>query len=200
MVSRLDQVAYEESGFGRGHLGGSVLHGRPSGCPGVAEGEVVSTFDDFIGRVLSSEGGYVNDARDPGGETKFGIAKRSYPSVDIKSLTREDAIGIYRRDFWARVQGDKLPRAFAFQVLDAAVNHGIGNAVRWMQRAAGAADDGIVGPMTLALVARADPADLVLKFNSERLRFYAKLSTFDAFGRGWVNRVAANLDYAAGDN
>lgn len=160
----------------------------------------MSPFDFFIGRVLSNEGGYVNDPSDPGGETKFGIAKRSYQSVDIKSLTREDAIAIYKRDFWDSVQGDKLPRQFAFQALDAAVNHGIGNAVRWMQRAAGVADDGIIGPLTLAAVGRSDPNDLVLKFNAERLRFYAKLSTFDAFGRGWVNRVAGNLDYAAGDN
>lgn len=160
----------------------------------------MSTFDDFIGRVLTHEGGYVNDPRDPGGETKFGIAKRSYPSVDIKGLTREAAIDIYRRDFWNRVQGDKLPRQFAFQALDAAVNHGIGNAVRWMQRAASVADDGIVGPMTLAAVGRAEPADLVLQFNAQRLRFYASLSTFDAFGRGWIRRVADNLAYAAEDN
>ncbi len=160
----------------------------------------MSAFDDFIGRVLTHEGGYVNDPLDPGGETKFGIAKRSYPHVDIKALTRDQAITIYRRDFWDRAQGEKLPRSFAFQALDAAVNHGIGNAVRWMQRAAKVADDGIIGPMTLAAVGRTDPADLVLRFNAERLRFYAKLSTFDAFGRGWVNRVAANLDYAAEDN
>lgn len=160
----------------------------------------MSAFDDFIGRVLSHEGGYVCDPRDPGGETRFGIAKRSYPHVDVKGLTRDQAIAIYRRDFWDRVQGDKLPRAFAFQALDAAVNHGIGNAVRWMQRAAGVADDGVIGPMTLAAVGRTDPADLVLHFNAERLRFYAKLSTFDAFGRGWINRVAGNLDFAAGDN
>lgn len=160
----------------------------------------MSTFEDFIGRVLTSEGGYVNDPRDPGSETKFGISKRSYPHIDIKGLTRDQAVSIYRSDFWERVQGEKLPRAFAFQVLDAAVNHGIGNAVRWMQRAAGVADDGIIGPLTLAAVGRADASDLVLRFNGERLRFYAKLSTFDAFGRGWINRVAGNLDHAAEDN
>lgn len=158
------------------------------------------SFDTYIDRVLSHEGGYVNDSRDPGGETKFGIAKRSYPNVDIRNLTREGAIEIYRRDFWARVQGDRLPRAFAFQALDAAVNHGIGNAVRWMQRAAGVADDGVVGPITLAAVARTEPADLVLAFNAERLEFYAKLTTFDVFGRGWTRRVAGNLRYAAKDN
>lgn len=160
----------------------------------------MSQFDAIIDRVLSHEGGYVNDPRDPGGETKFGIAKRSYPNLDIRALTREQAVEIYRRDFWQRVQGDKLPRAVAFQVLDAAVNHGAGNAVRWLQRAAGVADDGVIGPISLAAVSRADPADLVLLFNAERLSFYTKLSTFDAFGRGWANRVAGNLRYAAGDN
>lgn len=158
------------------------------------------SFDVFIERVLSHEGGYVNDPRDPGGETKFGIAKRSYPNTDIKALTRQQAIEIYRRDFWARVQGEKLPAEVAFQVLDAAVNHGPGNAIRWLQRAAGVADDGAFGPISLAAVRRASAADLVLKFNAERLRFYRKLSAFDAFGRGWIDRVATNLDHAATDN
>lgn len=157
-------------------------------------------FRDYIERVLTHEGGYVNDPRDPGGETKWGIAKRSYPQLDIKSLTREDAIAIYERDFWQRVQGDRLPGPFAFQALDAAVNHGIGNSVRWLQRAAGVADDGIIGPVTLAAVARQEAADLVLNFNAERLEFYAKLQNFDAFGRGWARRVAGNLRYAAQDN
>lgn len=160
----------------------------------------MTTFNSLIERVLSHEGGYVNLASDPGGETKWGISKRSYPHLNIKELTRQDAIAIYERDFWQRVQGEKLPRPFAFQALDAAVNHGIGNAVRWMQRAAGVADDGVIGPMTLAAISRAEPADLVLLFNAERLEFYAKLKTFDHFGRGWVNRTAGNLRHAARDN
>ena len=157
-------------------------------------------FDQAFERLIGHEGGYVADSRDPGGETKFGISKRAYPHLDIKALTLHDAKDIYRRDFWQRVRGDELPREFAFQALDAAVNHGIGNAVRWMQRAAGVADDGVIGPVTLAAVQRAQPADLVLRFNAERLRFYAKLTTFSTFGRGWVNRVAGNLDHAAADN
>lgn len=160
----------------------------------------MSQFDQIINRVLAHEGGYVNDPRDPGGETQWGISKRSYPKLNIRALTRAEAVEIYRRDFWQRVQGDRLPRAFAFQGLDAAVNHGIGNAVRWLQRAAGVADDGVIDPRTLAAVAAQDPADLVLLFNAERLEFYTKLSTFDTFGRGWTRRVAGNLRYAAQDN
>lgn len=160
----------------------------------------MSTFDDLIGRVLSNEGGYVFNVQDPGGETKFGISKRSYPNVDIKNLTRDAAIAIYRTDFWDRVSGDQLPRSFVFQALDAAVNHGIENAVRWMQRAAGVADDGHIGPATLAAIGRADSRDLVLLFNAERLEFYASLQKFDVFGRGWIRRDAMNLRYAAQDN
>ena len=160
----------------------------------------MKAFDLLVERVLSHEGGYVNDPRDPGQETRWGISKRAYPHLDIRNLTRAQAVDIYRRDFWQRVRGDELPREFAFQALDAAVNHGIGNAVRWMQRAAGVADDGVIGPVTLAAVQRAQAADLVLRFNAERLRFYAKLTTFATFGRGWVNRVAGNLEHAAADN
>ncbi|AVU02496.1 hypothetical protein EBA05_08590 [Xanthomonas oryzae pv. oryzae] len=160
----------------------------------------MSQFDSLIGRVLSHEGGYVNDPRDPGGETQWGISKRAYPELNIRALTRDQAIEIYRRDYWARVQGDKLPAAVAFQVLDAAVNHGVGTATRWLQRAVGVADDGVIGPSTLAAIVAVPAADLVLLFNAERLEFYAKLSNFDAFGKGWTRRVAGNLRLAALDN
>lgn len=157
-------------------------------------------FSKLVERVLSHEGGYVNNPKDPGGETQWGIAKRSYPNVDIRRLTREGAIAIYRRDFWERVQGDKLPPEIAFQAFDAAVNHGVGNAVRWLQRAAGVADDGHIGPVTLSAIKKAQRADLVLNFNAVRLEFYANLSTFPTFGRGWTRRVAGNLRHAATDN
>lgn len=157
-------------------------------------------FDQLIERVLSHEGGYVNHPKDPGGETNWGIAKRSYPDLNIRMLTRAQAIAIYKRDFWDRVQGDKLPPEFAFQAFDAAVNHGIGNAVRWMQRAAGVADDGIIGPVTLAAIKRTPASDLVLLFNAVRLEFYTMLSTWPTFGKGWTRRVAGNLRLAAEDN
>lgn len=158
------------------------------------------SFERAIDRVLLHEGGYVNHPSDPGGETNFGIAKRSYPKLNISKLTRADAVAIYRRDFWDAVHGDLLPPSFAFQALDAAVNHGIGNAVRWMQRAAQVADDGVFGPVTLGAIRNASAGDLVLRFNAIRLDFYSRLSTFDIFGRGWVRRVAENLTYAAADN
>lgn len=160
----------------------------------------MSRFPAYIERVLGHEGGYVNNPADPGGETRWGIAKRSYPNLNIKALTREAAIEIYHRDFWERVHGDELPQALAFQALDAAVNHGIGNAVRWLQSAAGVAPDGFFGPVTRAGIRALSENDLLLRFNGIRLDFYTRLSTWPVFGRGWARRVAANLMFAAEDN
>lgn len=71
-------------------------------------------------------GDYVNDARDPGGETNFGISKRSYPRVNIRDLTRDDAVAIYRRDFWDASNCDALPAKLAVALFDCAVNQGPG--------------------------------------------------------------------------
>lgn len=156
-------------------------------------------FREYIDRILTSEGGYVNNPADPGGETKWGIAKRSYPKVDIANLTREQAIQIYHDDFWLRIGGDTLKPSILYQVLDASVNHGIGNGLRMLQRAVGALDDGHIGGVTLSLIAGTDPGDLILRFNAERIEFYTRLTTFTTFGRGWCNRVAVNLRFGAKD-
>lgn len=166
-------------------------------------GSILSEYDQFNGyieRILKHEGGYVNHPTDPGGETKYGISKRTYPTVDIRNLSRESAKQIYYRDFWLPLQAWELPNEFAFQALDAAVNHGHDNALRWIQRAVGVADDGRVGPTTLSGIRNTSPEDLVLGFNAERLEFYTKLSTFNTFGRGWVRRIADNLRHARSDN
>lgn len=157
-------------------------------------------FDQFIDRLLSHEGGYVNHSSDPGGETQWGISKRSYPSLNIKKLTREDAVAIYRRDFWEASGADKMPPAVGFQLLDAAVNSGIGQANRWLQKAAGVADDGVIGPISRKAIAAADPNDLILWFLAERLDFMSRLAGWQAFGKGWARRIAQNLRFAAEDN
>lgn len=160
----------------------------------------MNEFIRYMDRVLGSEGGYVNNPQDPGGETNWGIAKRSYPKVDIKRLTREQALAIYKRDFWDRLHADEIVPAFTFQLLDAAVNSGSDTAIRWMQRAAGVADDGHWGPATRAAVIATCPADLVLLFLAARLEFMTGLVKWPAFGKGWARRIAANLRFAAEDN
>lgn len=105
-----------------------------------------------------------------------------------------DAKAIYRRDFWDRAQCDRLPPDLAFDLFDAAVNSGIGQAIRWLQRSVGVADDGYVGPLTLgALVRNDDPSAVQARFNGHRLAFMTNLSTWQTFGKGWARRIAANL-------
>lgn len=151
------------------------------------------TFDEAFDRLIDHEGGYVNDPKDPGGETKFGISKRQYPGLDIKNLTREDARLIYGSDYWGRARCDELLPSVAYQVFDGAVNSGIENSVRWLQRALGVADDGHVGPTTMCAASNMDACQTIRLFNAERLIFLTKLTTFDRFGRGWTRRVADNL-------
>jgi lysozyme family protein len=158
------------------------------------------TFDQAFDRLISNEGGYVNNPADPGGETQWGISKRSYPNVDIKNLTRAQAKEIYRVDFWARGSMQQFDGAVAFQVFDAAVNHGIETAVRMLQRAAGVADDGHIGPVSIAAVTARSVTDVLMLFIAERIRFWTRLSTWSTFSKGWANRAADDLVYAAEDS
>lgn len=156
-------------------------------------------FEQAIERVLGHEGGYVNDPADPGGETQWGISKRSYPHVDIKALTRDEAIAIYRRDFWARVHADELFDGVAFQCLDLAVNSGVETAVRLLQRALDVADDGHFGPHTAAAAAAMSEPAQIMRLCAERLDFMRRLKNWPQFGAGWAGRVAGNLRYGAED-
>lgn len=150
-------------------------------------------FDQCFDKLISHEGGYVNHPTDPGGETNYGISKRAYPSLDIKALTLADAKAIYKRDYWDRAQCDQLPSQLSYLVFDAAVNSGIGQSIRFLQRAVGVADDGVMGAITLSAIKRLDAENLCARFLGQRLEFMTKLSTFDVFGKGWARRVADQL-------
>lgn len=156
-------------------------------------------FDQAFDRLISNEGGYVNNPADPGGETKFGISKRSYPRVDIKNLSRDQAKQIYKTDFWDRGAMDQYDPAIAFQVFDAAVNHGIETAIRLLQRAAGVADDGHIGQVTIAAIKSKTVTDMLMLFIAYRIRYWTKLSAWATFGKGWANRAADDLVFAAED-
>ena len=161
------------------------------------------TFDVAFERLIGHEGGYANHPEDPGGETNWGITLRTAREAgymgNMRDLTREQAREIYRVAYWQRARCDEFDGAIAFQVFDAAVNHGIGNSIRFLQRAAGVADDGVIGPVTMAAINAMTVTDLLARFNAARLNFYTKLSTWPSFGKGWARRVAGNLNYAADD-
>lgn len=157
-------------------------------------------FLTAINRVLGHEGGYVNNPKDPGGETNWGISKRSYPNVSISTLTRNQAVAIYYRDFWLKAHCEELSDGAGYQLVDSAVNSGISQSIRFMQRALGVAEDGVYGPVTLEAMRKNTETDFIMLFLAERLDFMTKLKGWETFGRGWARRIAANLRYGAQDS
>lgn len=154
-------------------------------------------FDQAFDRLLGHEGGYVNDPRDPGGETNWGItiavARAEGYKGAMRDLPRDTAKSIYRARYWAAVRADELPDSVRFDVFDAAVNHGVSQAAKWLQRAVGTTPDGVIGAVTVAATRTAGPL-LGAKFNAIRLRFYTDLATWPVHGKGWARRVASNLE------
>ncbi len=151
------------------------------------------SFEQAFTVVIDIEGGYVNDPRDPGGETKYGISARSYPSENIEGMTIERAMQIYRVDFWDRCRCDELPDIVAECLFDSAVHSGVETAIRWMQKAAGVAADGVLGPITLEAVWRYPAALICARMYGARLSGMTDLARWSTYGRGWSRRVARGL-------
>ena len=105
--------------------------------------KILTAFDDIIEVVLEHEGGYVNDPKDPGGETNFGIAKRSHPDVDIKNLTKDGAKKIYKEVYWDGNKVESLSEDLRHIYFDMCVNQGRGRAVKILQQAANAKGAGL---------------------------------------------------------
>ena len=95
----------------------------------------MSNFDKALAFTLKWEGGYVNDPKDPGGETNFGISKRAYPNEDIKGMSKERASAIYRRDYWDSLGCDNRDRSLSISVFDSAVNCGVARVLVWLDGA-----------------------------------------------------------------
>ena len=148
----------------------------------------MDTFDRAFEIVVGVEGNYVNDPADPGGETKFGISKRSYPDVDIAALTLDEAKAIHRRDFWDPYKCGDMPWRWALAIYDTELNQG-SRAVAWAQEAEGIVEDGIVGGMTLAAMNGQYNDDLFDAFMAIRLAHYAAGAGYARFGKGWFKRV-----------
>ena len=154
----------------------------------------MKTFKEIIEKVLEHEGGYVNDPKDLGGETKYGITKRFYPDVDIKNLTIEQATEIYKKDYWDKNKVESLPQNLWHIYFDMCVNMGKRTAVKVLQRAAvnkgrDIEVDGGLGPMTIGALKGVE-LDRVRAF---RVKYYVDLITArpeqEKFYLGWFRRA-----------
>ena len=153
------------------------------------------TFDEAFDLLLSPshEGGYVNDPSDPGGETKFGISKRSYPHLDISALTREQVRPIYMFDFWGKAGCSAVHPLLKFPLFDFAVNSGVSQAVKTLQHLITAKPDGLFGPETLRKASEYDPFFLAIEYQLARLQFMTNLANWPHHGKGWARRIRSNI-------
>jgi lysozyme family protein len=158
-----------------------------------------SRFLKAFDYLMQHEGGYANNKADAGGETKYGISKRSYPHMDIKNLTRDKARQIYFCDFWLKGKYEQInDETIAVKLFDLAVNMGIVQANKLIQRSlrstgVNVVEDGVVGQITLTAINSADSTDLLAALKSEAAGYYRLLAGINpsqqAFITGWLNRA-----------
>ena len=154
-------------------------------------------FHDFyviVEDILKREGGYVNHKNDPGGETKYGIAKRSHPEEDIKDLTKARAVEIYEQYYWVPSKASKLPDSLMGTYFDMVVNMGQRRAVKILQKACNSKGcklgvDGLIGRKTIAASKKIDNSRLKvfrILFYTDLVERKPKLADFIV---GWLRRA-----------
>lgn len=158
-------------------------------------------FDTSFTRVMQSEGGYVWDRDDAGGETNHGVTigawgaylGRAIQPGEMKALTLDAVKPFYKQMYWDKVRGDDLPTGVDYVVFDFAVNAGVSRAAKFLQRAVGAVDDGVIGGGTLGKVAVTNKERLLKSFVDQKQRFYNGLALTNPsqqkFLKGWLARV-----------
>lgn len=146
-----------------------VIYMQKSKIVSAAKTITEAVIDAIIAFIIKyNEGGYVNDPLDPGGETKYGISKRSYPKEDIKNLTIERATQIYKNDYVKPViafLSTANPNLF-YQVVDMAINAGTGTAKKLYK-----------------------PGMSVEDYQKARIAYYKSLKNFPLYGKSWTNRT-----------
>ena len=153
-------------------------------------------FKQAVEVILKHEGGYSKNENDPGGETNFGISKRSYPEIDIPNLTKARAKEIYLTDYWKPLELYRIDNANAcLEIFDFSVNAGISRAVKLAQKLTGTREDGFLGAITAEAINNFHK-DFVKSYKHARIIYYESLvihkSELSIFLKGWINRVNNN--------
>ena len=142
---------------------------------------------------LIHEGGYVNDPNDAGGETNFGISKREYPNEDIKNMTRERAIELYKEGYWKNLYSQISSQLIANKLFDCGVLFGVGTAVGILQLTLGIVVDHSFGPITLEALNQADEASTLTTYKTNLVTHAFNVAAAHpqdrVFLKGWSTRI-----------
>ena len=156
-------------------------------------------FEQCLALVLKSEGGFVNNVKDPGGMTNLGVTKAVWENwvghpvteADMRALGPKDVAPLYKANYWDKISGDSLPLGVDYASFDMAVNSGVSRAAKTLQQVLGVGADGKIGQATINACEAANAREVATGVCEARLAFLQSLSTYDTFGKGWSNRVAS---------
>lgn len=159
---------------------------------------MIDNFEKSLKYVLQFEGGFVDNPKDPGGPTKYGITRKSYQDflgryvslTMIRNLNQKDAIPFYKKKYWDVCGCDSLKSGVDFCVFDYAVNSGPFRSIKVLQKFLGLKEDGIFGDKTKFAAQNIENySSLINSICDERIDFLKSLKTWGTFGNGWLKRV-----------
>ena len=158
---------------------------------------MIQNFEKSLDFLLESEGGFVNNPKDPGGMTNLGVTAatwaqykgRATTEKEMRNLKKSDVTPLYEKKYWDACKCDDLPSGIDYLVFDFAVNAGPGRAIKTLQKAIGVPEDGAIGPVTLQNIDVMEKSELITRFSDAKKEFYESLPTFPTFGKGWLARI-----------
>lgn len=162
-------------------------------------------INDTIARTLVLEGGFVDNPADPGGATNMGITLNTYKRykpgatvTDIRNLSKEDAIAVYKQFFWDEYNISTFPVDIQDVVFDCFVQYSPYTANTLIARAAtiSGVDIDIDGTLDNDDVANLKTVDSkLLRANLLKIRkhYYESLAATSPskrqFLNGWLKRL-----------
>jgi lysozyme family protein len=165
---------------------------------------IMAIWERCYSKTLKFEGGFQKNPKDKGnwtggqigvgelGGTKYGISAGSYPNLDIENLTKDQAVEIYRRDYWNALHLDDIESdRIAWKIFDVSVNCGRGTAAKMLQKAVGVIADGLIGRITLEAVNKADSVKVMNELVKLQQEHYENIhnENNDDFFAGWMRRA-----------
>lgn len=158
------------------------------------------TYCELVHMVINTEGKYVNNPKDPGGPTKFGIALNFnqgalaqfgiHDAAGMMNLTVEQATQIYYTKYWLACGANYIPdKRLAYLHFDTAVNQGVGFSAKCVFRLSHKPAGFEANGKNEALWLR-----LILEYVGMRLNAYTHDRNRKTFLEGWVNRMIHIID------
>lgn len=168
-------------------------------------------FNKAFYYAAENEGECSNHPMDKGGYTRCGVSLQLLKTMfkngtfwldkngdgiidqsDSDKLSTVDIKKVYYDEFWARIRSVPID-ALRIKLFDAAVNVGVGRAIKMLQRSIDVIDDGIIGPKTIQKIKDIGLAKISVLFTNELEKFYIwqtfKDKSQQVFLKGWLRRA-----------